>query len=770
MIKYDTFVNNSYFTIDKSDIPTIQKGNKIYYNLPCALDIETTSYIKDREKYAIMYIWQMCIFGTCIYGRTYEQLIYTLQHIKKLFCANGEKMICYVHNLSYDSHFILKWLNVTKIFATDKHEPLYFEHDNFLIFKCSLRLSGKKLSSLSKDNKDIDSKITGFDYSLIRHPQTPLSDDELKYCETDIKIVYQYILSEIAENDNDITEIPYTKTGYARRYCRRLCNQEKYRNWFYTNSIIDEPLYKMFRYAFTGGITHANAIYCNMTLENITNYDLQSDYPAQIVKNKYPSTRYIHDKTITQFPDDIDNISVIGVVNFKNLRAKYNHSILSNSKCRFKCPFCDTFKISCYYMQERKKRKREKHKDLKCECPFDNIDECPCRLELDNGRIIRAGNVTTVLTEIDFYNISLMYDWDSYKILDCYTCKKDYLPRPFVMATLKLYSDKTTLKNVQGYETEYKLAKALLNSLYGMCVTDIVHDEYTYTPDNVEMWECNINDDVQNALEKYRDKHTSFLLYQTGVYITAYARRDLVETIAAICERATDTINGKPFDDIVYYDTDSIKLLNGEKYKDIFDRFNRINKLLMKNAAEYHGFKWNMFEPKDKKGNSHLLGIFDLEKPYRYFKTLGAKRYVYMYNEKSRKERYKELKHKLNVPKYNQISKTYYTKYLFSSRFHITIAGVNKDTGARYMQEKAYYNNCSVFDTFTDGLYFPAGKCGKKVLLYKDNGFSDIVTDYLGNECYVTEKSYIYMSDGDYSMGIGGEFRSLWYKIHDGGI
>ena len=737
MIKYDKYVNNSYFTIDKSEIPTIQKGKKIYYNLPCSLDIETTSYIKNGEKYAIMYIWQMCIFGTCIYGRTYEQLLFTLQHIKKLFCANGEKIICYVHNLSYDSHFVLKWLNITKIFATDKHEPLYFEHDNFLIFKCSLRLSGKKLSSLSKDNKDIDNKITGFDYSLIRHPQTPLTDDELKYCETDIKIVYQYILSEIAENDNDITEIPYTKTGYARRYCRRLCNQEKYHNWFYTNSIIDEPLYKMFRYAFTGGITHANAIYCNMTLENITNYDLQSDYPSQIVKNKYPSTRYIHDKTLTQFPDDIDNISVIGIVNFKNLRAKYNHSILSNSKCRFKCPFCDTFKISCYYMQERKKRKEKKHKDIKYECPFDNIDECPARMELDNGRIIRAGNVTTVLTEIDFYNLSLMYDWDSYKILDSYTCKKDYLPRPFVMATLKLYSDKTTLKNVQGYETEYKLAKALLNSLYGMCVTDIVHDEYTYTPDNIEMWDCHINDDVQNALEEYRDKHTSFLLYQTGVYITAYARRDLVETIAAVCERATDTINGKPFDDIVYYDTDSIKLLNGDRYKDIFDRFNRINKRYMENAAKHHGFKWEMFEPKDKNGDTHLLGIFDTEKPYKYFKTLGAKRYVYQYEDNS---------------------------------FHITIAGVNKNTGAAYMSELAEKNNCTEFDIFTDGLYFPAGKCGKKVLLYKDNGFSDIVTDYMGNECYVTEKSYIYMSDGDYSLGVGGEFRSLWYKIHDGGL
>ena len=331
MIEYSYFLNHA---VSKSDIDTVKRGKKVYYNLPCSLDIETSSYIKDGEKYAIMYIWQMCIFGVCIYGRTYEQLQYTFDILKKLYCADGERIIVYVHNLSYDSHFILKWLNVTNIFATDKHEPLYIEHDNFLIFKCSLRLSGKKLASLSKYNKDIDSKISDFDYSLLRTPKTPLTDDELKYCETDIKIVYQYILSEISENDNDITEIPYTKTGYARRYCRRLCDNEEYRKWFYTGCILDEKLYKMIRYAFTGGITHANAIYCNMQLTDITNYDIQSDYPAQIVKNKFPTGNYIHG-ILEEFPDDTNDISIIAIVKFTNLRAKYNHSILSNSNMIF---------------------------------------------------------------------------------------------------------------------------------------------------------------------------------------------------------------------------------------------------------------------------------------------------------------------------------------------------------------------------------------------------------------------------------------------------
>lgn len=744
MIEYVYFYNHH---VSKNDIPTVKKGKNIYYNLPCSLDIETSSYILKGEKRANMYIWQMCIFGVCVYGRTYQQMLSFFNILKNLYSENGEKIIVYVHNLSYDSHFILKWLNVTNIFATDKHMPLYIEHDDFLIFKCSLRLSNKKLSKLADKTLKIDKKIKGFNYNLIRTPVTPLTDDELLYCETDIKIVYQYILSEIAVNDNDITHIPMTAIGYARRYCRRLCNCESYRNWFMHGCIADEKIYKMLRFAFTGGITHANSIYCDMTLQNITNFDLQSDYPAQIVKNKFPTGAYIHD-TLSHFPDDED-IAVLAVVRFEGLRAKYTHSILSYSKCKCKCPYNDTFKISCFYMHKRGL------------CKFDNIDQCKERLELDNGRIIKCGNVTTVLTEIDFYNLSLMYTWDNYKIIDSYTCKKEYLPRPFVMATLKLYSDKTELKGLAGYETEYKLAKALLNSLYGMCVTDILHDEYLYTPDNDDMWTVNKIENVDEALEKYKTNHSSFLLYQTGVYITAYARRDLVETISNICEMATDTINDKPFDDIVYYDTDSIKILNGEKYKYIFKSFNQINERRLQKAAKFHDFKWDLIAPKDKKGKSRLLGIFDTEQPYKYFKTLGAKRYIYKYDKEPKM--YKTL-YRYHNTKYH-ISKKY-----VDSTFHITIAGINKNSGADYMCEVAYHNNCSPFDIFSDNLYFPYGKSGKKALLYKDNGFTDIITDYLGNECIVTEKSFIYMSDSDYSLGISDEFKQLWQKNLFGGF
>jgi hypothetical protein len=362
-----------------------------------------------------------------------------------------------------------------------------------------------------------------------------------------------------------------------------------------------------------------------------------------------------------------------------------------------------------------------------------------------------------------------MYTYDSYEILDSYTAMKNYLPREFIMATLKLYSEKTKLKGIPSKKIEYQIWKEMLNALFGMCVTDIVHSFYRYYPENSKegnMWEEERPQNIEESLLKYATNKKSFLLYQTGVYITAFARRDLIDTIANICDMADDTINGKPFDDIVYYDTDSIKLLHGEKYKIIFDSFNKANIEAMKQAAKYHHFKYDLIAPKDIKGNERPLGIFDIEEPYIYFKTLGAKRYIYKLE--------KEHRYKYNISKsykyFNMVGdKIYRYTAIYDSTFHITIAGVSKESGAKYMCELAHEKGLTPFDIFNDDLYFPAGKCGKKTLLYKDTGFTEIVTDYQGNDCIVHEKSYIYMCDSDYTLSIAGDFMHLITKNIDGG-
>ena len=45
-----------------------------------------------------------------------------------------------------------------------------------------------------------------------------------------------------------------------------------------------------------------------------------------------------------------------------------------------------------------------------------------------------------------------------------------------IRSIIKLYQDKTTLKGVKDKEQEYQVSKGLLNSVYGMMVTDITAD------------------------------------------------------------------------------------------------------------------------------------------------------------------------------------------------------------------------------------------------------------------------------------------------------
>jgi hypothetical protein len=348
---------------------------------------------------------------------------------------------------------------------------------------------------------------------------------------------------------------------------------------------------------------------------------------------------------------------------------------------------------------------------------------------------VQAGEIAATLTEIDYLNIRDFYTFDKIEIVKMWIAQKDYLPTCFIRPVLELYKSKTTLKGT-GNDIEYRLSKEMLNSTYGMCVTNILHDIINYTPEGAEMWSKETPEDVGAELEKYRNGRNNFLLYQTGVYITAYARRDLLTCIKKICDRADDTLNDTPFDDVVYYDTDSIKMIHGEKYADIFEEFNAGVLRDMQNAAKHHNLKFDFFEPTDSKGRKQLLGKFDRENDYGRFKTLGAKRYCYTENDV----------------------------------FKITLAGVNKSEGKHHIIRMAKLFDVSPFDIFDDDMFIPKGSAGKQIVTYVDSGFAEIVRDYQGHETMCIEKAFIHMEDGEYNLSIAEDYKALFSKNLNWGL
>src|SRR5699024_4746531 len=140
-----------------------------------------------------------------------------------------------------------------------------------------------------------------------------------------------------------------------------------------------------------------------------------------------------------------------------------------------------------------------------------------------------------------------IYNYDEIYIKNAVCYQKGYLPKSIIESVLNLYEDKTQLKGVKGKEVEYLLSKGMLNSIYGMTVTDIVKDNIIYS--DTDTWELD-EVDVDEEIDIYNNNKNRFLFYAWGVYVTAYARKNLWSGIISVGL------------DYVYSDTDSLKFLN----------------------------------------------------------------------------------------------------------------------------------------------------------------------------------------------------------------
>ena len=659
----------------------IKSKDKIYYNLAMSFDIETSSFYEDKngviytnddyrklkntvkaDKKAIMYIWQFAIEENVIIGRTWNDFLYFCKKLYDYLNLKERYIVVYVHNLSYEFQFICKWFNWVDIFADSERKPIKATTDSHFIFKCSYRLSGYSLEVLANNLKshNIKKMVGDLDYNLIRNSKTPISKEELKYCENDVLIVTSYIDEQINEFGN-IEKIPLTQTGKVRRYVRKQCFQNKEYQYFIKELTIEKPEYLMLKNAFMGGFTHCNAMYTNKICQNVTSYDFTSSYPTVLISEKYPMSKgkEVYITTETELLNLIKNYCVLVDLQFSNIQSSFMYEqIISYSKCRnVKNPL------------------------------------------INNGRIVQADTLTISCTDIDFLNIKDFYKWDNMKIGLCYIYEKNYLPKEFIKTILHLYKSKTELKGVDGKEVEYLHSKELLNSLYGMCVTSIVHDKYNF--DGKE-WTSEVGN-LEEELKNYNTDKNRFLFYQWGVWCTAYARNNLYTGIKE-CK-----------DDYIYSDTDSIKIFNADEHKNYFEKYNQWIVQKLEKCLKYHNIPIDYISPKTIKGETKTLGIWDFDGFYTDFKTLGAKRYIYRKDDK----------------------------------ISITVCGLSKKSGKEFIE-----NQEKPFLFFNDGMFVDCEHTGKMTHTYIDREIENVITDYLGNQAYYHEKSFIHLEKTDYLLSL----------------
>jgi len=204
---------------------------------------------------------------------------------------------------------------------------------------------------------------------------------------------------------------------------------------------------------------------------------------------------------------------------------------------------------------------------------------------------------------------------------------------------------------------------------------------------------------------KHNESMNRFLFYPWGVFVTAYARRNLFTGIY-VCGN-----------DYVYSDTDSIKLTNGELYRDYFTEYNRLAERKLKAACEHHGIPFELCSPRTIEGKAKMLGVWDFEGVYSRFKTLGAKRYM--------------------TEKDGEIS--------------LTVSGVNKKAAIPYL--KNVYGD-DIFKAFSDYLQIPPQATGKNIHTYIDYEIEGNLTDYKGHTAHFDELSAVHLEETGYTMNL----------------
>ena len=640
----------------------------------------------DTTKYSIMYCWQFAIDGKVIFGRYWDEFIELIDLLTE-YTSKEKRTIIYVHNLAYEFQFIRTLLKWHKVFSIATRKPIYAITESGIEFRCSYILTNYSLAKLSEQLRhyNVSKLVGGLDYKLLRSPETPLNDTEMSYCILDVLVVSAYI-QECILQERYICNIPLTATGYCRRYCRKMClygdNKKqrtaqfnKYSALMKSMQISSKEEYLQMKRCFQGGFTHASSLHSNILLHGVSSIDFTSSYPYVLLSEQFPMStgQLVTPKSKADFEKYLKYYCCIFDATFTNIQPKYiNENYIAVSHC----------------MGLKRKTKKQK---------ANYVD--------NNGRLVSCtGDVTITITNVDYEIIRKTYDYRKLKVNNLRIYRKGYLPKELILSIIKLYTDKTTLKGVKGKETEYLNGKALLNSVFGMMVTDISKDEIIYN----DTWSID-HADIEKDIKKYNESPKRFLFYPWGVFCTAYSRYNLWRGILEFG------------DQYCYSDTDSIKCLDIEKHMQFINDYNAETQHKLKCMCKYHSIDYNLLLPKTIKGVTKPLGVWDIETPvpYKNFKSLGAKRYLVEDDE----------------------------------HIEMTVAGVNKKVAVPYLIEK--YGKDNIFYYFRKDLYIPAGNTGKSTHVYIDHEQSGIFTDYLGKEyTFCNEPPGVYLEEADYSFGI----------------
>lgn len=759
----------------------LHTGRKVKTRLiPTCYDIETT---KTQSGKTFTYHAQLAWGDLVILTRNNVEMV-------KLLCrlAENEGMDNFyigIANMSYEMAFILPMLamrfNINENgIIPDPHKPLSL-HCGKMQFVDICRIANSSLEVIGKNFTKTKKKSGDLDYSKIRNSKTPMSLSETRYCVNDVivgKEYMEYLFNEFVLRNK---KFPLTSTSVPRNMVKGEAmskeNKELRREIRKSFPRKLEDYLEMMNFLFRGGYTHANAYWVGEVVGNVTCADYTSDYPAIMVQESFAT---VFEEKILRLKDK--------VIEIEHLKNEDGLRTLLSAENMFAFKAHVTIKNvtrKTYHTYESENKIQNISKGVFDNGRLSRAESITVWLTEQDFHIYNRMYKWDSL-EVHYLAVGFKHrlpDFVINTVRDMYSNKADLKRQgldgtpEYVMAKGILNScygmlvqrlniekfeykqladgsysfvkylfdntilDPPTSPSPKVWEKYQKRKEIFKNMVCNYTNNDRICGDYLYHTaeqicrgEELDYVQEYLRDDITSALRQltYRNQVSeAFLSPNWGIWVTAYARRRLVDAIMDIEERAME-LGEEPA--ICYYDTDSIYVRDIEKYKDIIDDWNIKTE------------NWNLenLEP-----NLSDIGQFTFDPTCTRFKCLGAKRYIKEYPLSS-----KDCK-KLNKKYEAEIKDGLISEFKENNPFvKCTIAGLPKQA----FERKVLLEHLNPFEFFSDQMVLEEFESDKLTTEYTMHEYSEEVTDEYGNTEIMHEYSGVTLKEISFEMKLANIF------------
>ncbi len=458
--------------------------------------------------------------------------------------------------------------------------------------------------------------VGGWDYSLVRTPETPLTDEEKFYARRDVQVIPQYLQWLLRANHWLTPDMlgcrVLTKTSLVRQMARReiggrritlrggkkltlqrafemTCNQE-------FPKIYDS--YALRKACFRGGLTFTAAKTASVVVDNVASLDVTSMHHAFINGRRLPvkfaptpaeilqiACENIADTSIDDVLANYDDPFKTGVhvaVKFINLRLRkgtcfdaWGIAICPRSK------FVKTLQADTDYSNNERAKTQEN--SIRAHGYVDSAVNPVYAF----GKLYSADECILHVNEIELWNVAQVYEYDEMQVLYGESTTKTIIPPDYVtLQSNMLFARKTDVKNLIKHYTEGtpyagdipesipegiahdaktgtlsmkflqsyygSTVKGQFNGIYGTQAQDVMKADYRVT----ENGELEVDRSTVCTPDNFAAKRpkTPRVLYTYGMRIVAGSRMHLLIAMMLVYARLGDGVT------VTGGDTDSLKI------------------------------------------------------------------------------------------------------------------------------------------------------------------------------------------------------------------